>query len=106
MNENRHDRLEEAVREVAAEFLSREANRNALITVTRAMLSEDMKRCVIYITVLPDSAEQAAVNFANRNRTELRDFYKKRVKGALPPDVLFEIDMGEKNRLRLDELSK
>lgn len=106
MNENRHDRLQEAIREVAAEFLVREANRNSLITVTRAILSEDMKHVSVYITVLPDSAEQPALDFANRNRTELRDFFRKRVKGTLPPDIVFEIDMGEKNRLRLDELSK
>ena len=94
------------MREVAAEFLVREANRNSLITVTRAVLSEDMKHVTIYMTSLPDSNEQAAVEFANRNRGELRDFYKKRVKGAIPPDIVFEIDMGEKNRQRLDELSK
>lgn len=105
MNTNRHDKLEEAVREVAAEFLVREANRNSLITVTRVMLSEDMKRATIFITVLPEESEKPALEFANRNRTELRDFYKKRVRGGMPPDIKFEIDLGEKNRLRLDELS-
>jgi ribosome-binding factor A len=106
MNQNRHDRLEQALREVAAEFLVREANRNTLVTVTRTMLTEDMKRATIFITALPESGEQSAVEFANRNRTELRDFFKTRVKGALPPDITFEIDMGEKNRQRLDELSQ
>ncbi len=106
MNDNRHNRIEEALREVAAEFLVREANRNTLITVTRAMLSEDGKRATIYITAFPETGEKPAVDFANRNRTELREFYKKRIKGALPPDITFEIDLGEKNRLRLDELSK
>ena len=84
----------------------REANRNALITVTRAILSDDMQRAHIYITTLPDSYEQAAVEFANRNRKELREFFKTRVKRSPPKDIMFEIDMGEKNRLRLDELSK
>src|SRR5258708_5604541 len=106
MNQNRHDRLQEALREVAAEFLVREANRNTLVTVTRAMLTEDMKRVTIYITVLPESGEQPALDFANRNRTELREFFKTRVKGVLPPDLTFAIDLGEKNRQRLDELSK
>jgi ribosome-binding factor A len=106
MNQNRHDRLQEAVREVAAEFLVREANRNTLITVTRAMLTDDMKHVTIFITALPETGEKPALEFANRNRTELRHFYEKRVKGQFPPDVTFEIDMGEKNRLRLDELSK
>ncbi len=104
--DNRHARLEGALRDVAAEFMAREAGRGSLITVTRAMLSEDNKRASIYITVLPDTAEESALSFANRNRTELRAFFKTRIKGALPPDITFEIDMGEKNRQRLDELSK
>ena len=105
-NPHRHNRVEEAIREAAAEFLAREANRNTLVTVTRAVLSEDNKRATIFITVLPERGEQGALDFANRNRTELRAFYKKRVKGMLPPDIMYEIDFGEKNRQRLDELSK
>lgn len=95
----------EVIREVAAEFLSREASRQSLITVTRVELSDDRKKGVIYITVLPESSEQAAVKFANRNRSEFSDYFHKRIKGIFPPRVEFQIDMGEKNRLRLDELS-
>lgn len=105
MDANRHEKIAEALREVAAEFMSREANRNILLTVTRVMLSEDTKRATIYITALPEEGEQAAVDFANRNRAELKSFYKKRVRGGLPPDITFEIDYGDKNRRRLDELS-
>ena len=98
--------MESALRDVAAEFMVREANRNTLITITRALLSEDNKRATIYMTVLPDSADESALSFANRNRTELRAFFKTRIRGVLPPDITFEIDYGEKNRQRLDELSK
>ena len=99
------ERLKEALRETAAEFLSREANRQSLITVTDAFLSDDSKRGKIFITVLPDSQEQAALDFANRSRTEFSEFFKKRVKGASMPHVEFVIDKGEKMRQRLDELS-
>jgi ribosome-binding factor A len=102
--DNRHERLQEALREVAAEFLVREAGRQSLITVTRAVLSDDNKRGTIYITVFPDSAEEQALNFANRNRKELGDFFRTRIKSSLP-HVEFVIDRGEKNRQRLDELS-
>ncbi len=104
MNENRNERMQEIVREVAALFLAREANRNTLLTVTRTEISTDGKRVNIFLTVLPDSYEEQAVAFANRNRSEFSDFFKKKVK-ALPPHVEFVIDKGEKNRLRLDELS-
>ncbi len=104
MNENRNERMQEIVREVAAQFLAREANRNTLLTVTRTEISTDGKRVNIFLTALPDSYEEQAVAFANRNRSEFSDFFKKKVK-ALPPHVEFVIDKGEKNRLRLDELS-
>ncbi len=105
MATNRSEKLAEALREVAAEFLAREAGRQSLVTVTRAELSDDMKHGTIYITVLPIDAEESALAFANRNRTEFSSFFKKRIKGALPPHVEFVIDLGEKNRQRLDELS-
>jgi ribosome-binding factor A len=105
MNDNWNERMGSRVREVAAEFLAREANRNSLITVTRAELSENGRRCNIFITVFPDSAEEPALKFANRNRRELSEFFKKRVKGV-PPRIEFVIDRGEKNRQRLDELSE
>lgn len=100
------ERDTEALRVAAAEFLGREANRNSLITVTRAMLSDDRKRGVIYITVYPEAAEDAAVQFANRNRGEFGKFFEKRVRGMRIPHIDFVIDKGEKNRQRLDELSE
>ena len=104
--EFRDEKMRAALQEVAAEFLVREANRNTLITVTNASLSEDHKRGVVYITVFPDSGEDAALAFANRHTFEFGEFFKKRVKGMHPPHIEFQIDRGEKNRQRLDELSK
>ncbi len=85
--------------------MAREANRNSLITVTRVQMSEDGKRAVIYITVFPELGEAAALAFANRNRGELGKFLSSRTRGMRIPHLEFEIDLGDKNRRRLDELS-
>ncbi len=98
--------MQEALREAAAEFLSREAGRQSLITVTRAELSEDAGRGIIYVSVYPESAEAGALEFANRNRGEFSEFFQKRVRGMRVPHVEFKLDLGEKNRQRLDELTK
>ncbi len=103
--DTRTEKIQEALRTVAAEFMAREAGRQSLITVTNAMISGDGKRAMIYITVLPDSAEESALSFANRNRRELAAFFKTRIKGVFPPHIEFVIDKGEKMRQRLDELS-
>jgi len=104
MNQNRSEKLREALLHAAAEYLSREANRDSLITVTNAVLSEDGRRGTVFVTVLPDDAEERAVKFANRHRTEFAAFFKTRVRGAQAPHVEFAVDRGEKNRQRLDGL--
>lgn len=97
--------MKELLREAAAEFLARESNRQSLITVTEATITEDGREGRIFITVYPDSAEEGALQFANRNRAEFAHYFTKRVKGMRAPHVEFMIDRGEKNRQRLDELS-
>ncbi len=105
MNGNRNDKIQTRVQEVAAEFLVKEASPQSLITVTRVMLSNDARSADIYISVLPETAEQKALEFAQRNRRELADFFRTRVRGAFPPHFEFKLDLGEKNRQRLDQLS-
>ncbi len=93
------------MREVAAEFLARESNGQSLITVTAAQVDERGQRAIIFITVLPDSAEQKALEFANRNKQEFGMYLLKKVRGMRIPKLEFVIDKGEKMRQRLDELS-
>ena len=97
--------MQEALRGAAAEFLSRESNRQSLITVTATEVSENGQRGRIYFTVLPTEAEVAVLKFVNRNRKEFGAFFQKRVRGMPIPHVEFVIDKGEKLRQCLDELS-
>ena len=99
----RDEKLNEVLREAAAEFLSAEAGRQSLITVTRAQVSEGGKSGIIYLSVLPESEQDKAVDFANRHRREFDIFFNKKVKARVP-HVEFVVDMGEKNRRRIEEL--
>ncbi|OGC85936.1 hypothetical protein A3D70_00670 [Candidatus Adlerbacteria bacterium RIFCSPHIGHO2_02_FULL_54_18] len=99
------EKYAEALRVAAAEFLAREANRNTLITVTRAETSADGKRAIVFITAFPEEGEEAALKFANRNRGELGKYLSERTRGMRLPHIEFQIDIGERHRRRLDELS-
>jgi ribosome-binding factor A len=101
----RQEQMQERLREVAAEFLSRESNGQSLITVTAARVDERGQHATIFITVLPDSAEQKALEFANRNKQEFGMYLLKKVRGMRIPKLEFVLDRGEKMRQRLDELS-
>src|SRR3989344_111320 len=94
----RHEKVANLIRELAAKFIGREASSASLITITRADCSPDLRRATIYMTVLPVSYEQAALDFAKRKRGELRRHILKNLASKVAPFIDFEIDRGEKNR--------
>ena len=100
----RKERAVNFIKELGAQFLGRENNRTSLITVTRAIVSPDLKRATLFITVLPDDKEHDALEFAKRKRGEFREFLKKNMQIKVIPFVDIAIDLGEKNRQKIDEL--
>ncbi|HBB49359.1 TPA: hypothetical protein DEQ22_01830 [Candidatus Nomurabacteria bacterium] len=100
----RNEKVANQIKELAAQFLERENDRTSLITVTTASCSPDLKRATIFITVLPDSKERAALGFVKRQLKELREFLKKNIPIKIIPFLDAEIDLGEKNRQKIDEL--
>jgi ribosome-binding factor A len=96
--------VEQQVLGITQDFFQRESSGASMITVTRTEVSKDMKHGTIFITVLPENKEDAAINFAKRMRSELRHFVMKRLPVKVIPFFEVEIDFGEKNRLHVEEL--
>ena len=104
--EHRHPQVAEIIAHCAADFFARESNRQSLVTVTHADLSPDLKQTTIFFTVLPESAEETVLQFAKRSRTDFRKFLMDHTRLHPVPTVDFEIDYGEKNRQRIDDLTR
>jgi ribosome-binding factor A len=94
------------IRSIAQDFFQKESSGTSLITVTRADISRDLKNTNIFITVLPDSKEEQALNFAKRMRAELRTEIKKKLQIRTIPMVEVKIDKGEKARQIMDTVFK
>ena len=54
--------------------------------------------------MLPDEKEKLALAFVKRKRGELRAFLKKNIQIKIIPFIDIQIDQGEKNRQKIDEL--
>jgi ribosome-binding factor A len=100
----RNEKVANLIKELSAVFLERENNQTSLITVTSCNVSPDLKRATVFITVLPDEKEHDALDFAKRKRGELRTYIKKNIQIKNIPFVDIQIDRGEKNRQKIDEL--
>ena len=106
MGSKRQTQVSQTIAERAADFFARESNRQSLITVTHADISPDLKNVTIFLSVMPESAEATALDFAKRNRTDFREYLKSHAQLKFLPHVDFELDYGEKNRQRIDDLTR
>lgn len=105
----RHVQVAETIAHLAGEFLAREIVNPAasgLITVTRAELAEHMKSVTVFLSVLPQTKEDEALKVAKRARSDFREYLKTHSRFHPVPTVDFELDYGEKNRQRIDDLTR
>src|SRR3989344_8814326 len=98
------EKVKEIIRELSSEYINLESNRNSLITVTRVEIGGKGKHATIYFSTLPESEEENTLAFLKRHAGKLRSFLLKKKAFAFSPAIHFEIDFGEKNRQRIDEL--
>lgn len=104
MSSFRNEKIKNKIKELSATYIEREAGLMSMITVTRISLSSDNKKAVIMITVMPKEKEKAAYNFIKRNLGELRKYVSKNLRINPIPFLDVQIDEGEKNRQKIDEL--
>lgn len=104
--ENKDNKLKEILRELAAEFFSRESNRQSLITITDVDVYAHGSRARILMTVLPTDQEQTAVAFAQRQVGDFKQYVMEKSRIGRIPFFEVALDVGEKNRQKMDEISK
>ena len=97
-------KVNEILKELAADFIQKESSGKSLITVTGCEVADNQRTAIIYFSVLPADTEEEALNFTKRQRKEFREYIKKHSRLRYVPFIDFEIDLGEKNRQRIEEL--
>ena len=106
MREIKREIISEVLHRLAAEFLRVETTSASLLTVTRVEISPTGKEAKIFFTTLPESQEDTALKFLNRKTQDFKNYIKEKSRMRIIPHIDFKIDYGERNRQRLDELSK
>lgn len=98
-------RMTDIIKGLTAEFVERESNRTSLITVTRVELIDRGREARIFVTVLPDTMAESALEFLKRMRSDLRTYVTQKSRLFRIPRFDFMLDVGEKNRQRIEEIS-
>jgi ribosome-binding factor A len=101
----KEQKTEQLIRQLAADFLHLESNKSSLITVTGVRLTDRLTKAIILLSVLPEEKQAEALDFARRKRAEFKEYVKSHARIGHIPLFDFEIDYGEKNRQRIEEIS-
>lgn len=105
MTAQKDAKLKEVIRELAAEYFSRESNRTSLITITDVELKNRNSKATILFTVLPENQEAAALDFIHRKLGDFREYVGDHARMMRVPFFDAAIDLGEKNRQKIAEIS-
>ena len=103
----RENRLNAHFKKLVAEFVSQNANvKISLVTVTDFAIDNEFRHATAYITIFPDAATELAFDLLKRKTSDLHHYLQAHSQMQTVPAVKFELDKGEKNRQRIEELIK
>lgn len=102
----RQEKINSLLQEIASLFIGSRIESSSLITVIRAQILPDLKSAKIFISVMPDNKEKEVIDILKKKKNDFKNYCKSRLKIKFLPSFDFEIDTGEKNRDRIDELLK
>ena len=100
----RQEKVAGRLQEIISIFLNKTASPKSVITVTHCEVGHDLKKVTAFLSVFPESSESEALEFVKRKRSELRALIANQMPIKTIPFVDFEIDAGEKNRLKIEKI--
>jgi hypothetical protein len=92
------------VRKLLDEYISRHSGGQSLITITSMEQADRSNNILIRVSVLPETQENAVIDFLERNAKDMRNYIKDNSRLGVLPFVTFEIDRGEKHRQSIFEI--
>lgn len=100
------EKVQEQLLHLAAMYFQQESGKGSLITITRALADNFLKRVTILFTVIPESKEEEALAFAKRREIDFKNYAKAKGRLGRVPYIVFDIDRGERNRQKIDAALK
>ena len=88
----RKGRAASLLKDVASSFIRFEINPDAMVTVMRVEMKNDLRSAKMFISVFPEEKERKIMNLLKKQGRRLKDFMKIKTKLRFLPDVVFEID--------------
>lgn len=102
----RQEKINSLLRELASSFIKKNISSDAIMTVTRADILENLRSARVFVSVYPDGKEKEVFSLLKKKEKDFRNYIKPGMKMKFLPEVFFEIDRGLMAEKKIDELLK
>ncbi len=106
MGLHRKEKLNDLIRDEVGKILHRELDLDfdALVTVTRAVVSEDLTHVRMYISVFPSKFAEESLESINRKIYFFQQQLNKSLKMRPVPKMFFVLDETEERAVKIEKL--
>ncbi|MDO8494902.1 MAG: 30S ribosome-binding factor RbfA [bacterium] len=106
MGTYRQEKISELLREEIGKILLRELDfdADAIVTVTRAIVSEDRNHAKIYVSVLPSQFAEEAMEAIKKQVYFLQQALNKKMRIRPVPRIAFVLDRTEEEAARIEKI--
>lgn len=103
---SRQDRLGPQLTKLIADFIAMHSSIGILVSVTHATVGSDLANATAFVTIFPEDKESDVLGNLRSQENKLKKYLAEHTRLKRVPSIRFEIDAGEKNRRRIEELTK
>lgn len=108
MSVQRREKINDLLRDEIGQILHRELDLEAetLVTVIRAIVSEDLLHVRVYLSVIPSPAAEEVLKEINRQIYHLQQILNKRLRMRPIPKIYFVLDRTEEEAARIEKIAE
>ena len=100
----RINKVNSLLRNLVSSFVGREFKSGTIITVTHVETSRDLRNAKVFVSIFPDSKSDDTLKLLEKKSRDLKKYVQPLLKMKFLPEFEFELDYGEKNRQKLEEI--
>ncbi|MDO8574265.1 MAG: ribosome-binding factor A [bacterium] len=101
----RKERINDLIGEELGRIIEKELEfPGTLVTVVRVQVNKKMDRADIGFSVFPSEKADGALKTLNREKGNLRNLLKEKVKMKFMPQLEFEVDLGNEDAAHVEKL--
>ncbi|MBU2633015.1 ribosome-binding factor A [Patescibacteria group bacterium] len=100
----REEKINSLLKRILSEFFARLTSGGCFVNITEIEIARDLKFAKIFVSIYPEKESPRMLKMLKKKGGEMRKYVGTKTRLKFIPFFEFQIDKGEKNRQRIEEL--